>query len=238
MTDSVLLHRPGLLEYDDALRWQDATASALRDETGGEALAILQHPPVYTLGRRARSEHLLVDSAELAARGAEVVRAGRGGDVTFHGPGQLVAYPILDLRRRGLGAANYVRALEATVIETLARFGVRGERVSGRPGVWVGDAKLAAIGVRVRRGVSTHGLALNVSTDLSWFEAIVPCGIPGAEVISLARLPGALPAHERVEQAFAEAFEQVFDVGLEPGEQVAGEAPALAARAPAAIDGR
>ena len=123
------------------------------------------------------------------------------------------------------------------MIETLARFAVRGERVSGRPGVWVGDAKLAAVGVRVRRGVSTHGLALNVSTDLSWFDAIVPCGIPGADVTSLARLPGALPAHERVEQAFAEAFEQVFGVELAPREQAAGEAPALAPREPAAIDG-
>ncbi len=238
MTDSALLHRPGLIDYDDALRWQGETAAALRDEVGAEALAILQHPPVYTLGRRARSEHLLVDPAELAARGAAVVRVSRGGEVTFHGPGQLVAYPILDLRRRGLGAAGYVHALEATVIETLARFAVRGQRVARRPGVWVGDAKLAAVGVRVRRGVSSHGLALNVSTDLSWFDAIVPCGIPGADVTSLARLRGAPPAHERVEQAFAEAFEQVFDLELAPGEQAAGEAPASAARERATIDGR
>ena len=174
MTKSVLLHRPGRLDYDVALRWQREMAAALHDDDGHEALAILQHPPVYTLGCRARREHLLVDAAELAARGAAVVQVSRGGDVTFHGPGQLVAYPILDLRRRQLGAADYVRSLEETVIATLARFGVRGERVVGRPGVWVGGAKLAAVGVRVQRGITSHGLALNVSTDLSWFDANRP----------------------------------------------------------------
>ena len=210
MRSPVLLHRPGRLEYGLALRWQQERAAAVRERSGDEALALLQHPPVFTLGRRARREHMLVSAAELARRGAAVVEVGRGGDVTFHGPGQLVAYPILDLRRRELGAADYVRALEATVIEALRPFAVSGERVRGRPGVWVGEAKVAAIGVRVQRGVTSHGLALNVSTDLAWFAAIVPCGLPDATVTSLERLLGVAPPHVEVEDALAAAFERVF----------------------------
>ena len=150
----------------------------------------------------------------LAARGAEVVAVDRGGDVTFHGPGQLVSYPILDLHTRDLRAGDYVRLLEQTVIDTLERFDVRGERVRGRPGVWVGRAKVAAIGVRVARGVSTHGLALNVDTDLAWFDAIVPCGIADAEVTSMARLLGAPPLFDQVVDAYRAAFEHRFDSRL------------------------
>ena len=214
MTSPVQLHRPGRVEYGLALRWQQRCAAAVHARSGDEALALLEHPPVFTLGRRARREYLLVSAAELARRGATVVEVGRGGDVTFHGPGQLVAYPILDLRRRALGAADYVRALEATVIEALRPFGVHGQRVHGRPGVWVDDAKLAAVGVRIRRGVTTHGLALNVGTDLSWFDAIVPCGLPDATVTSLERLLGVAPAHAEVEDALAAAFERIFDSEL------------------------
>jgi lipoyl(octanoyl) transferase len=163
---------------------------------------------------RARRDHLLASEAALAMRGAEVVDTDRGGDVTFHGPGQLVAYPILDLRARGLGPADYVRMLEACVIETLARFGIDADRVAGRPGVWVdsGRAKIAAVGVRIRDGVSMHGLAVNVTTDLEWFEAIVPCGIADATVTSMARMLGAAPAHETVEDAFIDAITRVLKV--------------------------
>jgi lipoyl(octanoyl) transferase len=165
---------------------------------------------------------VLVDPAKLRARGADVIATDRGGDVTFHGPGQLVAYPILDLRRRGLGAASYVRALEQCVIDTLDAFGLRGERVAGRPGVWTrppaggaGEmAKIAAVGVRIERGVSRHGLALNVSTDLTWFDAIVPCGIADAGVTSMARELGEAPAFAAVAGAFARAFQRVFDARL------------------------
>jgi lipoyl(octanoyl) transferase len=159
---------------------------------------------------------VLVPFEVLAARGAEVVETDRGGDVTFHGPGQVVAYPILDLRARGLGPASYVRMLEGCLITTLARFDLRAERVTGRPGVWVDVdgalAKIAAVGVRVREGVSTHGVALNVSTDLQWFEAIVPCGIADAGVTSMQRVLGVAPSMEAVMDEFARVFASLFDV--------------------------
>ena len=214
---SVDLWRPGVVEYGRALAWQRERADALAAGVGGEALALLQHPPVYTLGARGNRAHLLATPEALAARGAAVVPTDRGGDVTFHGPGQLVAYPILDLRARGLGAAAYVRRLESVVIDALAAFGVEAGRAEGRPGVWVGGAKIAAIGVRVSRGVSRHGLALNVSTDLDWFGGIVPCGIADAGVTSMARLPGGAPPMRAVEDAMAAAFERAFGVRLVEG---------------------
>lgn len=211
--------RPGVIAYGDGLAWQGARAAVLRAGAATEALALLEHPPVYTLGMRARAEHVLVSRAWLAARGASVVETDRGGDVTFHGPGQLVAYPILDLRARGLGPATYVRMLEACLISTLAHFEVRAERVAGRPGVWVetGGAreKIAAVGVRVRDGVSTHGVALNVSTDIAWFEAIVPCGLPDATVTSMQRVLGAAPSMDAVMDAFASAFASAFVRSIE-----------------------
>ena len=225
----VWLWRPGLVEYARALEWQRARAAALADGGEGEALALLEHPPVYTLGARGDDSHLLASPQALAAFGAEVVSTDRGGNVTFHGPGQLVAYPILDLRSRGVGAASYVRSLEAIMIEAAARFGVHGERVRGRPGVWVDGAKLAATGVRVKRGVSSHGLALNVSTDLEWFARIVPCGIPDIEATSLERLLGEAPAMREVEDALAQAFEREFGCRLVAGSWDEGATAAAAA---------
>ena len=213
MLHALRLTRFPLVDYATAWRWQEETAAAVR-AGAAEALILLQHPPVYTLGRRPSYEHLLLSADELRRRGAGVVESDRGGDVTFHGPGQLVAYPILHLRRRGLGAVDYVRALEETVIRALDAFGLRGDRVRGRPGVWVAGAKVAAVGVRVRGGVATHGLALNVDADLSWFDAIVPCGLAGARVTSMARLLGRRVSFAAVEEAVIDAFEAVFDAEL------------------------
>lgn len=216
------LHRPGLVPYAEAFAWQQARATAVRGGAASEVLALLQHPPVFTLGMRGRRDSVLEPEAAIEARGASIVQSDRGGDVTFHGPGQLVAYPILDLRARGLRPATYVRMLEQTIIDTLAAFEVRAERVPGRPGVWVTsagrDAKIAAVGVRVREGVSTHGIAINVSTDLRWFDAIVPCGIADAGVTSIEALCGAplqseSMLHRAVEDAFAAAFARLFAVG-------------------------
>ena len=211
--------RSGLVPYAQARAAQRARADAVRDAGAAEALYVLQHPPVYTLGMRGRTSNVIASDAAIAATGAEVVQSDRGGDVTFHGPGQLVAYPVIDLHRRGLGPAAYVRLLEGCVIDTLAGFDVEAERVPGRPGVWVrepvsGDAlaKVAAVGVRVRRGVSTHGIALNVSTDLGWYDLIVPCGIADAGVTSLARVLGGAPPHGAVEAAFIAAFARMFYV--------------------------
>jgi lipoyl(octanoyl) transferase len=147
------------------------------------------------------------------ALGAPLFDVERGGDITWHGPGQLVAYPILHLRRRGVRAAGYVRRLEATLLATLDAFGVRGEVMPGRPGVWVAGAKVAALGVSIRGGVSLHGIALNVAPDLAWFDSIVPCGIAGAGVTSLDRI-GVRATVSEVAEAFAAAFVREFGVAL------------------------
>lgn len=208
----------GLVSYETGLAWQRSAAAALRAESGPpapEALAVLEHEPVYTLGMHADARHVLATPEALEAQGARVVVTDRGGDVTFHGPGQLVAYPVLDVRARGLGPGAYVRALEGAVIAALGRWGVAGERAPGRPGVWVAGAKVAAVGVRIRDGVSTHGLALNVSTELRWFEAIVPCGIADAGVTSLATLLGAdAPTMRDASDAVVEALTSAFELWL------------------------
>jgi lipoyl(octanoyl) transferase len=159
-----------------------------------DALLLLEHPPVYTTGRRDVSHNLRLPADRL---GAPLVETDRGGDITFHGPGQLIAYPIIDLREARLGVMEYVRSLEEVVIRTVRDYGIEGELECGRTGVWVGDRKIAAIGVRVSRPggaggawVTTHGLALNVSVDLCWFEKIVPCGISDRGVTSMEQATG------------------------------------------------
>ncbi|OGO50629.1 MAG: lipoyl(octanoyl) transferase [Chloroflexi bacterium RBG_16_68_14] len=181
------VHRLGLVEYQEAWAEQRRLVEACRADGRGRLL-LLEHPPTYTFGVRGRSEHLLLREEALAQIGATVHRIDRGGDVTFHGPGQLVAYPILDLRRWRQGPLWYVRSLEAVLIEALSTFAIAGRRVPGRPGVWVGEAKIAAIGVRVSRGITSHGFALNVEPDLRYFSYIIPCGLPGVAVTSMAEV--------------------------------------------------
>jgi lipoyl(octanoyl) transferase len=224
--DHVELQRLGRIDYAAALEWQRRRAAAFvaSPETAREAVSFLEHDPVYTLGARGNRAYLIASEAELAARGAAVVQSDRGGDVTFHGPGQLVVYPILNVRRRGFGAAAYVHALEEAVIRALDTFGVAGARIAGRRGVWVFERKVAAIGVRISRGISMHGLALNVSTDLRWFQAIVPCGIADAGVTSIERVLGVAPPLRAVEDALAGALGDVLGIEL-----VERGAPALAA---------
>lgn len=158
-------------------------------DTGDDVIITVEHQPVYTLGRHADPRNV-VHRQWLLARGAEVVEIDRGGDVTFHGPGQLVVYPIVDLQRCGLGVKNYVHLLEETVILTLADYGIDSGRVEGATGVWLGigtptERKICAIGIRCSRFISMHGLALNISTDLSWFSAINPCGFTDKGVTTL-----------------------------------------------------
>ena len=181
----------GPVPYRPTWELQDELADRRRRREIGDRLLLLEHDPVYTIGRGGDLANMLATPERLAELGTELVRIDRGGDVTFHGPGQLVAYPIVELRDP-LDLRRYVRALESAVIGTAAAFGVAADRVDGRPGVWVdGRRKLAAVGVRVKRGVTTHGLALNVSTDLAWFGEMIPCGIPDCEVTSLERETGA-----------------------------------------------
>ncbi|MCK9486489.1 MAG: lipoyl(octanoyl) transferase LipB [Dehalococcoidia bacterium] len=195
------------VDYAAGLRWQGEAMQAVR-ERGAEALALIEHRPVYTMGRRGGRASLRTPPEELRA---SVVDVDRGGDITWHGPGQIVGYPVLGLRARGMAAADYVHALEALLIEVLAAFDVSASVVAGRPGVWVDGAKVAAIGVAIRGGVSRHGFALNVVPDLSWFEDIVPCGIDDASVTSMARLLGHAPSMDAVVTATRRAFEARFD---------------------------
>lgn len=203
---SVDLLRAREVSYETALAWQRRRQESVR--TGGrEALALIEHSPVYTMGRRGGRDSIRVPVDVL---GAPVVDIERGGDVTWHGPGQVVGYPILNLRQRGLRAADYVHALETLLIDALRRFDVCATTVRGRPGVWVQGAKVAAIGVAIRGGVSMHGFALNVAPDLQWFDAIVPCGITDATVTSLALSTPHAPSIEAVVEVVREAFEAQF----------------------------
>jgi lipoate-protein ligase B len=177
-------HRP----YGPTLQLQEERHAARSRGECPDTLILVEHPPVYTLGRSARTEHVLLDDDALQQHGIEVHRIGRGGDVTYHGPGQLVGYPILDLGALGLGAADYVARIEAILRATLADFGVESSRDPTHRGVWIGNDKIAAIGVRIARRVSMHGFALNVRVDLAPYKGIVPCGIRDRGVTSLHRL--------------------------------------------------
>jgi len=176
----------GTVSYRPAWELQDELADQRRGRRIGDRLLLLEHFPVYTIGRGGNEANLLASPERMREIGAELILIDRGGDITFHGPGQIVAYPIVELRDP-LDLRRYVRTLEAAVIATAATFGVTAGRLDGSPGIWVdGQRKLAAIGVRVKRGVTTHGLALNVNNDLRWFDEMIPCGIPDKEVTSLA----------------------------------------------------
>lgn len=176
-----------------------------------DTLLLLEHPPVLTLGRGAEEAHVRASPAELAAHGIEVIRVERGGEVTYHGPGQLVAYPIVALSRRGLLIRPFVRTLEGALVDTCRALGVAADRREGHPGCWVDPTgprprKIGALGLRVERGVSYHGIALNVTVDLAGFELIDPCGMPGVESTSIARelgRPDEPPSTQTVEAAGA-----------------------------------
>lgn len=174
--------RLGRLPYAEAQAWQQRAAREVADGAG-ERAALLEHEPVYTLGRKG-------PAPTGAVLPAPVVRSDRGGRITFHGPGQAVIYPITRIRERGISIGTWIALLEEAAIACAARFGVDARRSPIGRGVWAGDRKLASVGVRVAHGVSTHGIALNASTDLSWFEPIEPCGIPGLQMTSLSREAG------------------------------------------------
>ncbi len=225
----MLLHlvHLGRIEYLKALEIQQHMVELRQQQRIGDVLLLLEHPPVLTLGRNARRANILASDEELARRGISVHEINRGGDVTYHGPGQVVGYPILDLRgdfpgKRGphLGAVDYVRLLEEVLIRTCAEYGVLTQRVCGRTGVWtlpggsIPGKKIAAIGVHISRGVTSHGFAWNVTADLRDFELIVPCGIADAPVTSLEEeidpRISAMPTMEQAMHAVARNFGRVF----------------------------
>ena len=178
----------GRMDYNEVWNLQrDLAEARIRGEIPN-TLLLLEHPPTYTLGRRGGDSDLLLPIEDLELHGATVINVDRGGQATFHGPGQLVAYPILDLKEWGEGPLRYVRTLESVLMGVLQEFGVRAIRIDKLTGVWVDNKKIAAIGLKVSRGVTMHGFALNVSTDLAWFQHIVPCGVPDKDVTSMEHL--------------------------------------------------
>jgi lipoyl(octanoyl) transferase len=209
----------GRVDYATGLALQRQLVEARHEERIGNTLLLLEHPPVLTLGRNSDRQNILANDALLAQRGVEVHEVNRGGDVTYHGPGQLVGYPIIDLRSFAprLGAVEYVRKLEEVLIRACGDFGVETARVAGRTGVWtlaggsVREKKVAAIGVHISRGITSHGFSLNVSTDLRDFDLIVPCGISDREVTSLDLEADPVPNIDSVIHSVARQFGRVFD---------------------------
>ena len=182
------MRKIGRIGYGEGLRLQEALVAERQKGVIEDVLLLLEHEPVFTLGRNARRENVLVSDEELRARGFEVFDVGRGGDVTYHGPGQAVGYPILDLSPDRRDVHRYVRDLEEVMIRTCGDYGVAAGRVPGLTGTWVGEQKIGAIGVRIARWVTSHGFALNVAADLAPFGLIVPCGIRDRGVTSLEQL--------------------------------------------------
>ncbi len=212
----LLVERLGLRPYADALDYQRAVAKArISGEVADDVLLLVEHPPVVTLGRASKQRHLLASPEQLAARGIELFEVERGGDVTFHGPGQLVGYPIIDLKQHRRDLHWYLRTLEAALIDALGEFGIPAERNVGFTGVWTKGRKIASIGVHARDWVTWHGFALNVSTDLTYFDTIVPCGIEAVTMTSIARELGRdSPGLSLVETAVVKALASAF--GLVP----------------------
>jgi len=210
---SLEVHWLGRVPYAESLDLQKRLVEHRKNDAIPDQLLLLEHPPVITLGVKTRNDrtHIIASPERLEEQGVDVFESGRGGDVTYHGPGQLVGYPIIDLRPDRCDVHRYVRDLEEMLIQTAAGFGVDGERLPGLTGVWVGDKKLAAIGVRIARWITSHGFALNVAPKLEHFDLIVPCGIMDKGVTSLEQVTG---KHIDVESAIpliTRAFTTVFD---------------------------
>jgi lipoyl(octanoyl) transferase len=212
MTRSLEIRRLGQVSYGEALSLQKRLVEDRRKGRVDDVLLLLEHPPVITIGVRgaAGTPHILATPETLAARAIEVVEAGRGGDVTYHGPGQVVGYPILDLKPDRCDVHQYVRDLEEVMIRAAGDFGVEATRISGLTGAWVGGDKLGAVGVRISRWITSHGFAFNVATNLNHFNFIVPCGIRDHGVTSLARLLGQPPDIADVQSVLSRHFCAVF----------------------------
>lgn len=208
----------GRVGYADGVRLQEAAREGLRRGGGREHLFLLEHPHVYTLGRNASAADVVLGPEALAERGIEVAECDRGGQVTYHGPGQLVGYPVIALDPDRRDIRRYVHDLQETLLRTLADFGVEAGRREGQDfvGVWVGEEKIASLGIHLKRWITTHGFALNVSTDLGYFAGIVACGLPQVQLTSIERLTGRRPPLAEVAAVYARHFADVFARDLEP----------------------
>lgn len=205
----------GIVPYADALALQRTLHAQRVAGAIPDTLLLLEHPPVITLGKAFHPEHLRYAREFYAQQGIELHPTDRGGDVTCHNPGQLVGYPIFDVAQHGRDLHKFLRDIEQAIIDALRNFGVEAHREAGYTGVWVGDAKIAAIGIKVTKWVSMHGFALNVNNDLRLFQTIVPCGIADRPVTSLQQVLGRDVPMEQVKQAVARAFERVFGFRFE-----------------------
>jgi lipoyl(octanoyl) transferase len=213
---------PGVMPYDDAVRLQEDLRAEVTASDGEKAyLVLVEHPPVITVGRGAEAGHVLADATALERQGVELRETSRGGDVTYHGPGQLVGYPILDLRRRGRepDVHRYLRDLEEVVIDMLAEFGIVGRREPGLTGVWTERGKVAAIGVAVRRWVTMHGFAVNADPVMAHFGLIVPCGLADRQVTSMTALLERPVSVGEIIEPTARSFSRVFGMPLSTGER-------------------
>ena len=207
----------GLVPYAHALDLQQRLHAEVAAGDRPDTLILLEHPHVYTLGRRGIMDDILASDDELKRLGIEVHHTDRGGEVTYHGPGQLVGYPIINLRRWGGGPLKYVRSLESTIIAALSEFDIQSQSEGHPTGVWVEDRKIAAIGVKVARRVTTHGFAINVSADLSYFDRIVPCGMPDIQVTSVSRELHRLVSVDEILPVVVEKFGETFGQRMSDG---------------------
>jgi len=205
------VQRLGLVPYADGLELQRRLVEDRKADRIADTLLLLQHPHVITVGvKKDGREHILASPDRLASLGVDVFETGRGGDVTYHGPGQLVGYPIFDLNPDRRDVHQYVRDIEEVMIRVCAGYGLTAGRVKGFSGAWIGDEKIGAIGVRISRWVTSHGFAFNVTTDVNFFDLIVPCGITDKGVTSLTKKLGREPEMREVEDRFVEHFAAVF----------------------------
>jgi lipoyl(octanoyl) transferase len=213
------IHRLHLVTYENGMKLQQKLVEMRQREEIADQLLLLEHPPVITLGRGGDETNLLATPDHLAAEGVRFYETTRGGDITYHGPGQIVGYPILHLGENNRDVRKYVSALEEVLIRTVAEYGIAAERVDGRRGIWVGNDKIAAIGVRIARWVTSHGWALNVSTNLDHFRLITPCGLAGTGVTSIERETGRRVPLAEVREVLAAKFAEIFDRDLVPREE-------------------
>ena len=215
-----LVYDLGLVDYREGLLLQDKLLNSRKSGAIKDVLLLLQHPSVFTIGRSGIAENVIVPKETLVKENISVFQTNRGGDVTYHGPGQLIGYPILNLRENGLTVHQYVWNLEEIVIRTLADFGIGGRRISGQRGVWVGEEKVCALGLRIRGEVSMHGFALNVNTNLKYFTYIIPCGITGVSITSVSKLLGRTVELVEIQKSLLRHFSKVFRFTLEYRERL------------------
>jgi lipoate-protein ligase B len=205
----------GMVPYEVALNLQQELKRARAESRIGDVILLLQHPSVFTVGRFKGGEDIIVPPEILAREGIAVFRTDRGGGITYHGPGQLVGYPIVNLRENGLGVREYIRKLEAAIIKTLLALGIQGYRLAGYPGVWANGKKVCSIGIHVSHGITTHGFALNVTSDLRYFDYIRPCGLKGEVMTSISELAGHTVETGEIMEKFLPSFSEVFGLSCE-----------------------